>query len=91
MHWLGISESNFESLWLLVVITNLSTLLPLPFLGWLPVSDPQTEIQPNTIQPVPALELDSTASKHMGQPFLPDLISELVPQSHRVEVEKTAE
>ncbi len=36
MHWLGITETNFTQLWLLVVITNLSTLLPLPFLGWLP-------------------------------------------------------
>lgn len=36
MHWLGVTETNFERLWLLVVITNLSTLLPLPFLGLLP-------------------------------------------------------
>lgn len=36
MHWLGITETNFERLWLLVVITNLSTLLPFPFLGLLP-------------------------------------------------------
>ncbi len=36
MHWLGVNESNFNNLWLLVVITNLSTLLPLPLLGWLP-------------------------------------------------------
>lgn len=36
MHWLGVNEHNFSQLWLLVVITNLSTLLPLPFLGWLP-------------------------------------------------------
>jgi folate/biopterin transporter len=36
MHWLGVTETNFDRLWLLVVITNLSTLLPLPFLGWLP-------------------------------------------------------
>lgn len=35
-HWLGITESNFDNLWLLVVIANVSTLLPLPFLGWLP-------------------------------------------------------
>jgi BT1 family len=41
--WLGVTESNFEQLWLLVIITNLSTLLPLPFLGWLPSGDPQTE------------------------------------------------
>ena len=36
MHWLNISESNFENLWLLVTLTNLSTLLPLPFIHWLP-------------------------------------------------------
>ncbi|MDB9315472.1 folate/biopterin family MFS transporter [Spirulina sp. CS-785/01] len=35
-HLLGITEHNFENLWLLVVLTNLSTLLPLPFLHWLP-------------------------------------------------------
>ncbi len=37
--WLGVTETNFEQLWLLVVLTNLSTLLPLPFLGWLPGED----------------------------------------------------
>jgi folate/biopterin transporter len=33
---LGITETQFDGLWLLVVIANLSTLLPLPFLHWLP-------------------------------------------------------
>ena len=42
-HWLGVTETNFENLWLLVVITNLSTLLPLPLVKWLPNSDPQTQ------------------------------------------------
>lgn len=37
---LEITETNFDRLWILVVITNLSTLLPLPFLGWLPATDP---------------------------------------------------
>ncbi|MEH1847519.1 MAG: folate/biopterin family MFS transporter [Nostoc sp.] len=41
-YWLGITATNFESLWLLVVITNLSTLLPLPFINWLPAEE-QTE------------------------------------------------
>lgn len=36
MHGLGITETNFQQLWLLVVISNLSTLLPLPLLSWLP-------------------------------------------------------
>ncbi|NEO28089.1 MAG: folate/biopterin family MFS transporter [Kamptonema sp. SIO4C4] len=35
-HLLGVTEQNFENLWLLVIVTNLSTLLPLPFLHWLP-------------------------------------------------------
>ncbi|MFW9258642.1 folate/biopterin family MFS transporter [Nostoc sp. CALU 546] len=42
-YWLGITATNFESLWLLVVITNLSTLLPLPFINWLPAAEEQTE------------------------------------------------
>ena len=42
--WLAVTEVNFENLWLLVTITNLSTLIPLPFLKWLPVGDPQTEL-----------------------------------------------
>ena len=40
---LGVTETNFDKLWLLVIITNLSTLLPLPFLGWLPSGDPAEE------------------------------------------------
>lgn len=36
MHWLGVTATNFRQLWLLVLITNLSTLLPLPLLKWLP-------------------------------------------------------
>jgi len=41
---LAVTEVNFENLWLLVTITNLSTLIPLPFLGWLPAGDPQKEL-----------------------------------------------
>ncbi|MGC9528225.1 MAG: folate/biopterin family MFS transporter [Limnospira sp.] len=33
---LGVTETNFDNLWLLVVITNLTTLLPLPLIDWLP-------------------------------------------------------
>ncbi|MEH2409055.1 folate/biopterin family MFS transporter [Nostoc sp.] len=60
-YWLGITATNFDSLWLLVLITNLSTLLPLPFINWLPAAEEQTE-----------------TSKAGEQPFLPDLMSELV-------------
>lgn len=34
--WLGVTETNFDNLWLLVTLTNLSTLLPLPLLFLLP-------------------------------------------------------
>lgn len=35
-HVLGVTESNFDNLWLLILIANLSSVLPLPFLQWLP-------------------------------------------------------
>lgn len=78
MHWLGITETNFESLWLLVIITNLSTLLPLPFINWLPSSDPQTETP----------KLQPALVKHQEQSFVPDLMSELMirePDSKAIE------
>ncbi|MDF5737935.1 MULTISPECIES: folate/biopterin family MFS transporter [unclassified Nostoc] len=70
-YWLGITATNFESLWVLVLITNLSTLLPLPFINWLPAAEDQTE-----------------TPKDGEQPFLPDLMSELIlrePESEIVE------
>jgi folate/biopterin transporter len=33
---LGVTEQNFTNLWLLVLISNLSSLLPLPLVKWLP-------------------------------------------------------
>jgi len=33
---LGVSESNFDNLWLLILIANVTSLLPLPLLKWLP-------------------------------------------------------
>lgn len=48
MHWLGITETNFDSLWLLVLITNFSTLLPLPFLKWLPSDDEEIKTSAST-------------------------------------------
>jgi folate/biopterin transporter len=42
-HWLGVTETNFDNLWLLVTLTNLSTLLPLPLLFLLPQTSSQGE------------------------------------------------
>ncbi len=41
-HWLSVTESNFDNLWELVLITNLTTLLPLPLLFLLPSSSSQS-------------------------------------------------
>lgn len=51
MHGLGITETNFQQLWLLVVIANLSTLLPLPLLHWLP-QDTEGDV-PEEFAPLP--------------------------------------
>ncbi|AFZ30730.1 folate/biopterin transporter [Gloeocapsa sp. PCC 7428] len=77
MHWMGITQTNFQNLWILVVIANVSTLLPLPFLNWLPA----TEITTQTIEPDVAIDTDATPTKQLGQGLLPELMSELVPQS----------
>jgi folate/biopterin transporter len=68
MHWMGINESNFDNLALLVVITNLSTLLPLPFLNWLPGSD--IEENPTNLPP---------AAVHCHeQSLIPEFVPELI-------------
>ncbi|KJH69724.1 folate/biopterin family MFS transporter [Aliterella atlantica] len=51
MHLLGITQNNFSNLWLLVVIANLSTLLPLPFLNWLPAKEEPKASQPQETAP----------------------------------------
>ncbi len=83
MHWLGVSENNFSNLALLVVITNLSALLPLPFLGWLPNADESSK-PAAAIAHARTIEANAT-SRHSGQPFLPDLMTEFIPQPRQVE------
>ncbi len=77
--WLGVTETNFDRLWLLVIITNLSTLLPLPFLGWLPAGDPQEpeEQGDRSLPPAEAMQHRTLGSLVESQ-FMPDLIPEFV-------------
>lgn len=42
MHWLGITETNFDHLWLLVIITNVIALVPLLFIKFLPGEETET-------------------------------------------------
>jgi folate/biopterin transporter len=80
-HWLGVTETNFDKLWLLVVITNASRLLPLPFLRWLPAADPQLDIQDvgasRTLPQAGVFEHHAPGSQ-AEQPFLPDLIPDFM-------------
>lgn len=62
-HLLGVTETNFDKLWLLVIITNLSSLLPLPLIHWLPSTSAQGEEKI-----IDALSLESE----------PELVPELV-------------
>ena len=84
MHWLGINEHNFSNLALLVVLTNVSTLLPLPFLNWLPGAEASEGESAPEFHPISIIEADSSASRHLGQPFLPDLMTEFVSTSRQV-------
>jgi hypothetical protein len=83
MHWLGVSENNFSNLALLIVITNLSALLPLPFLGWLPKADESSKPAAESSH-TRTVEANAT-SRHLGQPFLPDLMTEFIPQPRQPE------
>lgn len=84
-HWLGVTDTNFDKLWLLVIITNLSTLLPLPLVGWLPASS-NSEVPQG--EHAPALEADP--AKPIGQSFMPNIVSEWI-ATRREPVEKTTD
>jgi folate/biopterin transporter len=73
-HFLGITESNFDQLWLLVTITNLGGMLPLLFLKWLPDSDPQA------LMPAipPASVLEHQGLTLTGCQSFPNLLPELI-------------
>lgn len=55
-HLLGVTDSNFDNLWLLVLITNLGGLLPLVFINLLPNEDPQLSVTTQELPTVGLLE-----------------------------------
>ncbi len=80
-HWLGITETNFDHLWLLVVITNLSTLLPLPLINWLPKGDPTKlgeDGQASRTSPPAELFEHHSLGSLVEQPFMPEIAPEFV-------------
>jgi folate/biopterin transporter len=82
-HYLGITETNFDKLWLLVVITNVGSIIPLIFVRWLPDGDPQAELKDTrSIPPASAIE-----PPHMGVPsgqsYIPDMLPEFLEAKDR--------
>ncbi len=82
--WLGVTETNFDNLWLLVLIANVSTLLPLIFISWLPATDPQTEgLEANNsrkIAPAEVMELNKSISLDK-KGYLPDIVPKFAIES----------
>ena len=71
---LGVTDTNFDNLWILVIITNLSTLLPLPFLRWLPAGDPKAEESTAELAPGEAPVHSSGSLSQSG--ITPNLVPE---------------
>lgn len=77
-HLLGVTDTNFDKLWLLVLIANVGSMLPLIFINLLPNEDPQliTTI-PKSIPPSSAIEHQQTGIIG-NQSFIPDMLPELL-------------
>ncbi|WP_036485304.1 folate/biopterin family MFS transporter [Myxosarcina sp. GI1] len=77
--WLGVTETNFTNMWILVIITNLSTLLPLPFLKWLPADSTEdvSETKSSSLPPSEAPDHHGLGSL-IETKLMPDLVPEFV-------------
>ncbi|MGK7945179.1 MAG: folate/biopterin family MFS transporter [Microcystaceae cyanobacterium] len=77
-HLLGVTDTNFDHLWLLVLITNLSSLLPLPLINWLPKGDPQKLASQEANLPPSELYEHHPSGSPVEQNFLPDVAPEFI-------------
>jgi hypothetical protein len=77
-HLLGVTDTNFDKLWLLVLITNVGSMLPLIFIKLLPNEDTQvTIVTTKSLPPSSAIEHQQTGI--VGhQSFIPDLLPEFL-------------
>ena len=89
-HWLGVTETNFEYLWLLLLITNLSSLLPLPLLGFLPNKDPQADERDHDKVILPPAEVyeHHNPGALISQEIMPEVIIEWPKNKTGTEVNK---
>lgn len=75
-HFLGVTETNFDNLWVLVTIANFSTLLPLPLIGLLPAGDPN-HVETQALPPT-ELYQHHTPGSMSDQAFMPELVPEFI-------------
>lgn len=76
-HVLGVTDTNFDKLWLLVLITNLGSVIPLVFIKLLPNEDPQLTVSMASIPPAGAIEHQQTGIVG-SQSFIPNISPELL-------------
>ncbi len=77
-HLLGVTDTNFDKLWLLVLIANLGGILPLIFINWLPNEDPKITAETHrNIPPANAMERQQTGIIG-GQSFMPEILPEFL-------------
>ena len=81
-HWLGVTDTNFDNLWLLVTITSLSTLLPLPLIGWLPASSAE-DGDSSSDHPDELLPEVTVAHKSGGPAMIPSMIPDMLPEPEK--------
>ncbi|MEL6776720.1 MAG: folate/biopterin family MFS transporter [Cyanobacteria bacterium J06597_16] len=71
-HWLQVTETDFGNLWVLVLLTNASTLLPLPLLGMLPEAS-ATAFEASS-EAVTAADQTATATQESSEKGSPGLV-----------------
>lgn len=77
-HLLGVTDTNFDKLWLLVLIANVGSMLPLIFINLLPNEDPQLITTTSKLIP-PSSAIEHQQTGIVGnQSFIPSLLPELV-------------
>jgi folate/biopterin transporter len=77
-HLLGVTDTNFDNFWLLVLITNVGSVIPLVFINLLPNEDPQLTAGTATLIP-PNSEIDHPQMGIVGnQSFIPNMSPELL-------------
>jgi folate/biopterin transporter len=74
---LGVTDTNFDKLWLLVLIANLGGMLPLIFINLLPNEEPQIAASPRSIPPTSAIEFQQIGIVG-DRSFIPDLLPEIL-------------